>query len=96
MVWINRNETERPVDERHTDYWRGSAGLTVGGGDVRGHAGTLYMYTTDRTERWIWWGGASYLVNDELVVRAGAQFEVGEETQRVSDWAANAGFTVRF
>ncbi|HEX6790602.1 MAG TPA: hypothetical protein VF247_04760 [Candidatus Krumholzibacteria bacterium] len=95
-TWVNRNETQRPVDQRHTDYWRGSAGVSVGGGDVRGNAGTLYMYTTDRTERWIWWGGASFIINDELVVRAGAQFEVGEEVQRVSDWAANTGFTVRF
>lgn len=95
-TWVNRSEEERPVDQRHSDYWRGSAGVSVGSGDVRGHGGTLYENTSDDTARWIWWGGLSFHISDALLLRAGMQWEVGEDAQRVSDWAANTGFTVRF
>jgi hypothetical protein len=95
-TWVNRSDVERPVDVRHNDAWRGSAGVAVGGGDVRGEGGTLYEYTVDHAERWLWYGAVSVIVTDAMVVRAGMQFETGEVTQRVSDWAANAGFTVRF
>jgi hypothetical protein len=95
-TWVNRSDVERPLDVRHNDNWRGSAGVVVGGGDVRAAGGTLYTYTVDRAERWLWYGALSVSVTDPLVLRAGIQFETGEETQRVSDWAANAGFTVRF
>jgi hypothetical protein len=95
-TWVNRNDVERPVDTRHTDNARGSAGVTVGGGDVRAEGGTLYEYTVDHAKRWMWYGAVSVIATDALVVRAGMQFETGEPAQRVSDWAANAGFTVRF
>lgn len=95
-TFVNRNDSERPVDVAHTDNWRFSGGAAVGGGDVRTQLGTIYTYTGDRTERWMWYGQVSVIASDELVVRAGIQFETGEETQRVSDWSANAGFTVRF
>lgn len=95
-TFVNRNDAERPVDVAHSDTWRFSAGAAVGGGDVRGQLGTLYTYTNDHAERWMWYGAVSVIASDELVVRAGIQFETGEETQRVSDWSANAGFTVRF
>lgn len=95
-TWVNRSDVERPVDVRHADNWRASAGAALGGGDVRGEGGTLYEYTTDHAERWLWYGAVSVIATDALVVRAGIEFEVGEEAQRVSDWAANAGFTVRF
>ncbi len=93
---VKRNDTQRPVDERHTNNSRFSAGAAVGGGDVRGQLGTLYIYTSDRTERWMWYGTVSVIASEELVVRAGFQLETGEETQRVCDWSATAGFTVRF
>ncbi len=95
-TFVNRNDTDRPVDVAHADTWRFSGGAAVGGGDVRGQLGTIYTYTDDRAERWMWYGAVSVIASDELVVRAGIQFETGEETQRVSDWSANAGFTVRF
>jgi hypothetical protein len=95
-TWVNRTELQRPPDERHTDYWRGSAGVTIGSGDVRGSGGTLYQYSKDDTERWLWWGGVAFIVSDALVVRVSVQMETGEESQRVSDWAASTGFTVRF
>jgi|SRR5688572_11402636 hypothetical protein len=95
-TWVNRVEATRPVNERHTDYWRGSAGVAIGSGDIRGTGGTLYMYNEDHSERWIWWSGLAFIVSDALVVRASFQKEVGEEVQRVSDWAASTGFTVRF
>jgi hypothetical protein len=95
-TWVNRSEGDRPVDERHDDYWRGSAGVAIGSGDVRASGGTLAEYTIDHAERWIWWGDVAFIVTDELVVRATFQKEVGEEVQRVSDWAASAGLTVRF
>lgn len=95
-TWINRTDDERPPDQRHSDYWRGSAGVSVGSGDVRGNGGLLYQYTTADTERWIWWGGVGFIASDALVLRASVQVETGEEAQRVSDWAASTGFTVRF
>jgi hypothetical protein len=95
-TWVNRSDVERPVDTRHNDNWRGSAGVTIGGGDVRAEGGTLYEYTVDHAKRWLWYGGISVIATDALVLRAGIQFETGAEAQRVSDWAANAGFTVRF
>jgi hypothetical protein len=95
-TWVNRSEDERPVDQRHTDYWRGSAGASIGSGDVRGHGGTLYENTSADTGRWIWWTGLSFDANDALILRAGMQWEVGKEEERVSDWAASTGFTVRF
>jgi hypothetical protein len=95
-TWINRSNEVRPVDERHADYWRGSAGASIGSGSVRASGGTLAQYTEDKAERWIWWGGLSYVASDALVVRTTFQREVGDESQRVSDWAASAGFTVRF
>jgi hypothetical protein len=95
-TFVNRKEGERPVDVRHDDNWRFSAGAAIGGGDVRVQTGTIYTYTVDRAERWMWYGAVSVIASDELVVRAGIQFETGEETQRVSDWSANAGLTVRF
>ena len=95
-LWVNRVETIRPVDERHTDGWRGSAGVAIGSGDVRGMGGTLFQYTSAQTERWIWWGGLGFIVTDALVVRATFQKEVGADAQRVSDWAASTGLTVRF
>jgi hypothetical protein len=95
-TWINRSDEERPVDTRHNDYWRGSAGVAVGGGDVRVGGGTLYEYTVDHAERWMWYGAVSVVASRELVLRASAQFETGSEAQRVSDWAGSLGFTVRF
>ena len=95
-TFVNRKDADRPVDVAHDDNWRFSGGAAVGGGDVRGQLGTIYTYTDDRAERWMWYGAVSVIASDELVVRAGIQFETGEEAQRVSDWSANAGFTVRF
>ncbi|HKW13017.1 MAG TPA: hypothetical protein VJS69_00885 [Candidatus Krumholzibacteria bacterium] len=95
-TWVNRSETERPVDIQHSDNWRGSAGVGIGGGDVRALGGTIYEYTSDHTERWMWYGAVSVIFTDAMVLRGGIQFETGAETQRVSDWAANAGFTIRF
>jgi hypothetical protein len=95
-TWVNRTEQQRPPDERHTDYWRGSAGVAIGSGDVRGSGGTLYQYSKDDTQRWLWWGGAAFILSDALVVRASVQVETGDEAQRVSDWAASTGFTVHF
>ena len=95
-TWVNRQDVERPVDVAHMDNWRGSAGVAVGGGDVRGLAGTIYEYTSEHTERWMWYGAVSVIVTDAMVLRAGMQFETGAEVQRVSEWAANGGFTVRF
>jgi hypothetical protein len=95
-TWVNRSEAQRPIDEQHADYWRGSAGASIGSGDVRGHGGTLYESMRADTSRWIWWGGLSFHASDALVLRAGMQWEVGEEDERVSDWAASTGFTVRF
>jgi len=95
-TWVNRNDTERPVDVRHNDCWRASAGAIFGGGDVQGQGGTLYEYTVDHAQRWIWYGAASVIATDEMVLRASLQFETAEEAQRVSDWAASVGFIVRF
>jgi len=95
-TWVNRSDEERPVDTRHTDYWRGSAGVAIGGGDVRGQGGTLYEYTSDHAERWLWYGAASVITSDAIVLHASVQFETGKEPQRVSDWAGSLGFTVRF
>lgn len=95
-TWINRTEEVRPVDVRNADHWRGSAGVAIGSGDVRASGGTLAQYTEDDAERWIWWGGLDFIATDSLVLRASFQKEVGEEAQRVSDWAASAGFSVRF
>src|SRR5262249_11495489 len=95
-TWVNRSDVERPVDERHADNTRASAGVVIGGGGVHGEGGTLYENTVDHAKRWMWYGAVSVIVTDALVVRAGMQFETGPEAQRVSDWAANAGFTVRF
>jgi hypothetical protein len=95
-TWVNRKDDDRPVDLKHDDYWRGSAGMALGGGDVRAQGGTLYEYTADGAERWLWYGGVSVIASKEIVLRASAQVEVGKEAQRVSDWAANLGFTVRF
>jgi hypothetical protein len=93
---VNRSDVERPVDTRHTDYWRGSAGVAIGGGDVRGQGGTLYESTSDHAERWLWYGAVSVIASDAIVLRSSIQFEVGKEAQRVSDWAGSLGFTVRF
>jgi len=95
-TWVNRIEEERPVDTRHNDCWRLGAGTAIGGGDVRAEGGTLYEYTVDHAERWLWYGGASVIATDRMVLRASLQFETGEEVQRVSDWATSLGFTVRF
>jgi hypothetical protein len=94
--WINRTQTERPVDVRNADHWRGSAGAAVGSGDVRALGGTLYQLTDDDAERWMWWGGVAFIASDALVLHATFQKEMGEEARRVSDWAASAGLTVRF
>jgi hypothetical protein len=95
-TWVNRSDAERPVDVRHTDCWRASGGVAIGSGDVRGLGGTLYEYTTDHAERWLWYGGVAVIASDAMVLRASIQFEVGEPVQRVSDWASSVGFTVRF
>jgi hypothetical protein len=95
-TWVNRVESERAADEAHEDYWRASAGASVGAGDLRGNGGLLYQYSVNDTQRYIWWGGIAFFASDALVLRAGAQFETGESPQRVSDWAASTGFTVRF
>lgn len=96
-TWVNRAETERPVDERHADYWRGSAGLSVDAGErATLQGGTLAEYTADHAKRWIWYGRIAARATDALSLHASFQKEVGEEAQRVSDWALSAGFTVRF
>jgi len=95
-TWVNRSDEDRPVDVRHTDCWRGSAGAAIGSGDVRGEGGVLYEYTSDKAERLVWHGAVSVIASDAMVLRASVQFETGEEVQRVSDWAGSLGFTVRF
>jgi len=96
-TWVHREDVDRPVDTRHSDCWRGSAGASFAlNRRLSAQGGTLAEYTVDHAERWIWYGGAAMAATAAIVVRANLQFEVGEPAQRVSDWAASAGFTVRF
>ncbi|HET6349791.1 MAG TPA: hypothetical protein VFH88_11975 [Candidatus Krumholzibacteria bacterium] len=95
-TWVARQDQERPVDERNTDYWRGSAGVVWDmSGPVAAFGGALYEYSTDHTTRLIMYAGAGVLATDELMVRANVQFELGNEAQRVTDIGGSVGVTVR-
>jgi hypothetical protein len=96
-TWVNRRGADRPIDVRHTDYWRASAGAQVGLGErASAQAGVLYQSFEDGPERWIPYAGAAVFASESLSFHAGFQSELGAESQRVSDWAVSAGITVRF
>lgn len=96
-TFVNRLGEERPVDVRHADSWRVSAGLAQGFGKrVSVHAGGLYQLYADSPERVLLYAGLRLFTTETLAVHAGAQTETGPEAQRVSDWAVSAGVTVRF
>jgi hypothetical protein len=96
-TWVNRSDTDRSAIDEHADNWRGSAGVSFDVGPrVALQGGALAEYTVHHAERWIPYGRVVTRATDALLLHASFQKEVGDEDQRVSDWAASAGFTVLF
>lgn len=96
-VWVNQEKGGYSDDVHHTDHWRASAGLVLAMGpraDVWA-GGRIEEYRSG-SRRDLVFAMARIGFTPALRLDLGAQAELGPESQRVDDWAASVGATVKF